>query len=45
VTFRVRPGKKVLELRLHDLEATIMDVVWGKQLSSFAVGDLLAILE
>jgi predicted transcriptional regulator len=45
VTFRLRPGKKGLELRLHDLEATIMDVVWGKQLSSFAVGDVLAILE
>ena len=45
MTFRLRPGKKGLELRLHDLEATIMDVVWGKQLSSFAVGDVLAILE
>jgi predicted transcriptional regulator len=45
VTFRLRPGKKGLELRLHDLEATIMDVVWGRQLSSFAVGDVLAILE
>jgi predicted transcriptional regulator len=45
VTFRLRPGKKGLELRLHDLEATIMDVVWSKQLVSFAVGDVLAILE
>ncbi|MCG3173806.1 MAG: Penicillinase repressor [Myxococcota bacterium] len=45
MTFRLRPGKKGLELRLHGLEATIMDVVWGKQLSSFAVGDVLAILE
>lgn len=45
MTFRLRSGKKGLELRLHDLEATIMDVVWGKQLSSFAVGDVLAILE
>ncbi len=45
MTFRLRAGKKGLELRLHDLEATIMDVVWGKQLSSFAVGDVLAILE
>ena len=41
MTFRLRSGKKGLELRLHDLEATIMDVVWGKQLSSFAVGDVL----
>jgi len=45
VTFRLRSGKKGLELRLHDLEATIMDVVWSKQLVSFAVGDVLAILE
>lgn len=45
MTFRLRSGKKGLELRLHDLEATIMDVVWGKRLASFAVGDVLAILE
>lgn len=45
MTFRLRSGKKGLEIRLHDLEATIMDVVWGKQLASFAVGDVLAILE
>jgi predicted transcriptional regulator len=45
MTFRLRSGKKGLKLRLHDLEATIMDVVWSKQLASFAVGDVLAILE
>jgi len=45
VTFRLRSGKKGLELRLHELEAAIMDVVWGRKLSSFAVGDVLAILE
>lgn len=45
MTFRLRSGKKGLELRLHDLEATIMNVVWSKQLTSFAVGDVLAILE
>ncbi|MDX2088804.1 MAG: BlaI/MecI/CopY family transcriptional regulator, partial [Kofleriaceae bacterium] len=45
MTFRLRSGKKGLELRLHDLEATIMDVVWSKRLTSFAVGDVLAILE
>ena len=45
MTFRLRSGKKGLELRLHDLESTIMDVVWSKQLVSFAVGDVLAILE
>ncbi len=45
VTFRLRPGKKGLELRLHDLEAAIMDVVWSRKLSAFAVGDVLTILE
>lgn len=45
MTFRLRAGKKGLELRLHDLEATIMNVVWGKRLASFSVGDVLAILE
>lgn len=45
MTFRLRSGKKGLELRLHDLEATIMDVVWSKRLVSFAVGDVLTILE
>jgi len=45
MSFRVRPGKKGLRLRLHDLEAAIMDVVWGREMSSFAVGDVLAVLE
>jgi len=45
MTFRLRPGKKGLALRLHDLEAAIMDVVWSKQLVSFAVSDVLAVLE
>lgn len=45
MTFRLRPGKKGLELRLHELEAAIMDVVWSRKLSTFAVGDVLAILE
>lgn len=45
MTFRLRPGKQGLELRLHELEATIMDVVWGKRLSRFAVADVLAVLE
>lgn len=45
VTFRLRPGKKGLQLRLHDLEAAIMDVVWAKQLTSFAVSDVLTLLE
>jgi predicted transcriptional regulator len=45
VTFRIRPGKKGLEIRLHELEAAIMDVVWSKRLSSFAVSDVLGVLE
>lgn len=45
MTFRIRPGKKGLELRLHELEAAIMDVVWSRQLSRFAIGDVLHVLE
>jgi predicted transcriptional regulator len=45
LTFRLRPGKKGLEIRLHELEASIMDVVWSKRLIAFAVSDVLAILE
>lgn len=45
MTFRLRTGKKGLEFRLHDLEAKIMDVIWTKQLSNFAVSDVLVILE
>lgn len=45
MTFRVRPGKKGLELCLHDLEAAIMDVVWGRDFQTFSVSDVLAVLE
>ena len=45
MTFRLRSGKKGLELRLHDLEAAIMDIVWSKQLTAFAVLDVLSVLE
>jgi predicted transcriptional regulator len=45
VTFRVRAGKKGIELRLHELEAAIMDVVWRKDLREFAVSEVLAVLE
>jgi predicted transcriptional regulator len=45
VTFKLRSGKKGLELRLHELEATIMDVVWSRRLTSFAVSEVLAVLE
>ena len=43
--YRLRPGKKGIELRLHELEAAIMHVVWSRGLSSFAVSDVLAVLE
>lgn len=42
---RLRPGKKGLELRLHELEATVMDVVWSRKLTAFAVSEVLAVLE
>ncbi|MBS2025970.1 MAG: BlaI/MecI/CopY family transcriptional regulator [Deltaproteobacteria bacterium] len=45
MSFRLRAGKKGIELRLHDLEAAIMDVVWGRGLSRFSVGDVLTVLE
>jgi predicted transcriptional regulator len=45
MSFRVRAGKKGLELRLHDLEAAIMDVVWRQSLSDFTVSDVLSVLE
>lgn len=41
MTIRIRTGKKALELRLHELEAAIMDVVWSKGLRSFSVGEVL----
>ncbi|HEX2881177.1 MAG TPA: BlaI/MecI/CopY family transcriptional regulator [Polyangiaceae bacterium] len=38
-------SRKGVELRLHELEAAIMDVVWGKRLASFAVSDVLDVLQ
>lgn len=45
MSFRLRPGKKGIELRLHDLEAAVMDVVWSKRLARFAVSEVVAVLE
>lgn len=42
---RLRHGKTGIHLRLHELEASIMDAVWRKQFESFAVSDVLAVLE
>lgn len=32
-------------MRLHDLEADIMDVVWSRNLQTFAVSDVLEVLQ
>jgi predicted transcriptional regulator len=45
LTFRLRSGKKGIALRLHDLEAAVMDVIWRRKLVRFAVSDVLAVLE
>jgi predicted transcriptional regulator len=45
VKFRLRPGKQGIALRLHELEAAIMDVVWSKRLTAFAVSDVLSVME
>jgi predicted transcriptional regulator len=44
VSFRLRPGKRGLELRLHALEAEIMDIVWARGLETFTVNDVLQVL-
>ena len=43
--FRIRRGKSGAEIRLHDLEAEIMDVVWSRGLNDFAVTDVHEVLE
>ncbi len=45
MTIRDRRGKEGIALHLHELEATIMDVVWAKRLARFSVGDVLSELE
>lgn len=42
---RYRPEKEGLRAALFDLEADIMEVVWAKGWSEFAVGDVLRELE
>lgn len=44
MSFRPRAGKKGIRLRLHDLEADLMDVVWSKRLESFSVNDVLRVM-
>lgn len=43
--FRIRKGQDGAAIRLHDLEAEIMDVVWSRGLSDFAVSEVLEVLE
>lgn len=45
MAFRLRPGKRGVALRLHDLEAEVMDVVWSRALKDFAVSAVLGVLE
>lgn len=45
MSFRLRAGKQGIELRLHELEAAIMDVVWARRLTAFSVNDVLVVLE
>ena len=45
MSLKIRPGKTGIELRLHDLEAAVMDVVWSRRFQEFAVSDVLAVLE
>ncbi len=42
---QVLPGRRGIRVRLHDLEADIMDVVWSRKLESFAVADVLEVLQ
>lgn len=42
---RLRPTKGGLALRLHELEAAIMDVVWSRAFERFTVQDVHSILE
>jgi predicted transcriptional regulator len=45
VSFRVRAGQKGVALRLHDLEAATMEVVWRRKLADFTVSDVLKVLQ
>ena len=42
---RIRKGQDGAAIRLHDLEAEVMDVVWSQGLREFAVSDVLETLE
>ncbi|RAL20677.1 CopY family transcriptional regulator [Lujinxingia litoralis] len=42
---RIRPEQDGLRTSLFDLEAEIMEIVWDKRWTEFAVADVLAVLE
>ena len=41
----LRRGQQGIALRLFELEAEIMDVVWSRKLDQFAVSDVVSVLE
>jgi predicted transcriptional regulator len=43
--FRLRPGERGVAVRLHELEAEVMDVVWSRDFAEFAVSDVQRVLE
>jgi predicted transcriptional regulator len=43
--FRLRPGQRGVAVRLNELEAEVMDVVWSRNFDGFAVSDVLGVLE
>lgn len=42
---QIRPDEEGTQVTLHDLEADIMDVVWDREWTSFAVRDVLDVLQ
>ncbi len=42
---QIRPDEEGTQVALHDLEADVMDVVWGEDFEAFAVRDVLEVLE
>lgn len=42
---RLRPDEEGTRVALHDLEADIMDVVWDRDWTEFAVRDVLNVLQ
>ncbi|MFB6351487.1 MAG: BlaI/MecI/CopY family transcriptional regulator [Bradymonadaceae bacterium] len=42
---QIRPDEEGTQVALHDLEADVMDVVWDREWTSFAVRDVLDVLQ